>query len=554
MKRTMISKTGLRAAAALLVSLALAACSKEPAGESAEPGREGTVLSIAEANYEVSDGGSQAASGDDVPQTRAIVDGGGSTFFTDGDKLGMFLRGDGYPDVDNRIVQLNYPGEGPQKKWNITGPEIALSATEATVTAYYPYADHTSLSAVELLPGPYDVNTRDVVWQRDKVHSTKTQAMFLGMKHAMTRVKIRLYRSKSVQGTPIPSVGQLQGSGVVCWVNPSDATDYRVVAMDQTSSLAWATNGAYILGSGAQNNSARNGSDVWKLAKKYSDSKTDGASGVFAADFPAFAYCYNKTDGGVAKGTWYLPSKQELSDLYAAKGTVEPVITANGGMAFLVHYWSATEDKSKNSYARYVDFTTLFSDLSYKTNRNLVRCIRGPLASDSDSGAYPGAGKVTGVTIADSDDVPKEERVIYTTGQLDLTPAEPLVSGRSLGFVGDGNALSPDYLTEAGLVYDLLLLPVDKIGEGRIVLNLDIDDKLLRTTFPAAPISKWEAGKAYVYDVYVRNGDAQVVFGKATVTPWNDGGSIGGDLDTSKPEYGGGDVQDWGDNEWDAGQ
>ena len=45
-----------------------------------------------------------------------------------------------------------------------------------------------------------------------------------------------------------------------------------------------------------------------------------------------------------------------------------------------------------------------------------------------------------------------------------------------------------------------------------------------------------------------------MVFGKATVTPWNDGGSIGGDLDTSKPEYGGGDVQDWGDNEWDAGQ
>lgn len=157
-------------------------CTRE---ESAAPaGREAVILSIAEANYGALGGarrtGTSPADGG-TPQTRAIVDGGGSTFFTDRDRLGLFLRGDGYEDVDNRIVQLDYPGEGPQKKWKITGEAIPLYADAATVTAYFPYSDAYGLmmSAVPLNSGPYDVNTNDVVWQRDTVHSTHTQAMFL---------------------------------------------------------------------------------------------------------------------------------------------------------------------------------------------------------------------------------------------------------------------------------------------------------------------------------------------------------------------------------------
>lgn len=107
-------------------------------------------------------------------------------------------------------------------------------------------------------------------------------------------------------------------------------------------------------------------------------------------------------------------------------------------------------------------------------------------------------------------------------------------------------------LTAEGVLYDLLLLPVDKIDAGKVMLEVELDGKSLSAPFPVDAVDKWEAGKAYTYEVAVRNGAAQVVFGKATVTPWNDGGSISGDLDPSKPEYGGGDVQDWGDNEWGA--
>ena len=333
--------------------------------------REAVILSIAEANYGASGGARRSATAPangGAPQTRAIVDGGGSTFFTDRDRLGLFLRGDGYEDVDNRIVQLDYPGEGPRKKWNITGEVIPLYADAATVTAYFPYSDAAGLtmSAIPLLSGRYDVNTNDVVWQRDTVHSTHTQAMFLEMQHAMTRVKIRLNRGTS---------------------------------------------------------------------------------------------------------------------------------------------------------------------------------------DTSDPGDYTGEGKITGVRIADAGDVAADDRVVYLDGTLDLTQATPVVTPGWPDAVADK---SEKTLTAEGVLYDLLLLPVDKIDAGKVMLEVELDGKSLSAPFPVDAVDKWEAGKAYTYEVAVRNGAAQVVFGKATVTPWNDGGSISGSLDPSKPEYGGGDVQDWGDNEWES--
>lgn len=534
--------------ASSLASLALAGCSKDPAGGTVDPGREAVILSIAEANYGVSGGvrrsGTSAANGG-APQTRAIVGGNGSTFFTDRDRLGLFLRGDGYEDVDNRIVQLDYPGEGPQKKWNITGEAIPLYADAATVTAYFPYSDvfGLTMSAIPLSSGPYDVNSNDVVWQRDTVHAAHTQAMFLEMQHAMTRVKIRLSGGRR-------KVGGVVDGGVVYWVNPDDANDFRVVALDE-SQLMWGADNSYVLGFGAQDQSARNGAYVWQLAKQYSDNKTNGASGTFATDFPAFSYCYEKTDGGVSKGTWYLPSFQELMDFYDAKGSVESVITSNDGSALAQFlYWSATEHSSLNGNALNVHFSNGSRIYSPRSHIFYVRCVRGPLSSEGrDPGDYAGEGKITGVRIADAGDVASEDRVVYLDGTLDLTQATPVVTPGWPDAVADK---SEKTLTAKGVLYDLLLLPVDKIDAGKVLLEVELDGKVLSVPFPVDAVDKWEAGKAYTYEVLVRNGGAQVVFGKATVTPWNYGGSISGDLDPSKPEYGGGNVQDWGDNEWES--
>ena len=174
-----------------------------------------------------------------------------------------------------------------------------------------------------------------------------------------------------------PAVGALYGGGVIYWVNPDDKNDFRVVAMDQASSLQWAFSVNYVLGEGARDQTARNGSDVWQLAKQYSDNKTNGASGTFATDFPAFSYCYEKTDGGVAEGTWYLPSVQELKDLHSAKGSVESVITGNNGSAFKsAPYCSATETSTGSSNAWHVNFSIGRALNNRKTLSYYVRCVR----------------------------------------------------------------------------------------------------------------------------------------------------------------------------------
>ena len=176
----------------------------------------------------------------------------------------------------------------------------------------------------------------------------------------------------------LPSVGELYGGGVVYWADPADASDFRVVALDQAPHyLQWAASEYYVLGSGAQDETARNGADVWKIAKSYSDNKTNGASGTFATDFPAFSYCYEMTDGGVSKGTWYLPSIQELKDLDNAKGSVESIITDNKGTAFTAHYHrSATEHNSTHGNVWIQYLGTGKTANSGKWLQFPVRCVR----------------------------------------------------------------------------------------------------------------------------------------------------------------------------------
>ena len=172
-------------------------------------------------------------------------------------------------------------------------------------------------------------------------------------------------------------IGESYGGGVIYWVNPDDANDFRVVALDEASTKwAPAPSSFFMLGPGARDRSARNGADVWKIAKSSSEEKKE-LSGVFGTDYPAFGLCYEKTDGGVAKGTWYLPSLRELEDLYSAKGTVEPFITAHGGTAFTgKDYWSATEYDPDSSHAWIKDFVFGNTMTGSFNVPNDVRCVR----------------------------------------------------------------------------------------------------------------------------------------------------------------------------------
>ena len=114
-----------------------------------------------------------------------------------------------------------------------------------------------------------------------------------------------------------------------------------------------------------------------QLAKEYSDNRMNGATGVFSTDFPAFSYCYEKTDGGVPKGTWYVPSYQELVDLNAVKDEVSSAISKWDGTTFgSAGYWTATEYTS-STMAWAVNPRSLANSNFFNKNESLrVRCVR----------------------------------------------------------------------------------------------------------------------------------------------------------------------------------
>ena len=79
------------------------------------------------------------------------------------------------------------------------------------------------------------------------------------------------FHNNTVEGWDFYKIGDLYGGGVVYWVDPDDAADFRVVALDRAPSmLAWAANIDYVLGKGAQSESDHNGAAIMTLAKNYS--------------------------------------------------------------------------------------------------------------------------------------------------------------------------------------------------------------------------------------------------------------------------------------------
>lgn len=327
-------------------------CSKQERRD--DPDSDIVYLSIAEVNTDA------LAAQSGQPASRVTAS-GNQTVFTDGDVMGLFLFGDQYDTIHNRPVTLNYPNG---KKWEISGHEIALHTHQAVATGYFPYSSQNTVKNVLLFPGLYDVATNDLVWKQDAVWNKNPEAKFIGMRHALTRVKFSIKKSAAA------------------------------------------------------------------------------------------------------------------------------------------------------------------------------------------TGGYPGAGKVTLVQVVDTTGTPASEKVIFINGKLDFTATPIAATGLLAGGVMT-NAEKTLSSTTATL-YDFLLLPVPGIKKSQILLKITVDDKVVFGSIPVGGSypDKWEAGTAYTYNVIVQNGQAQIVFGRAGVSSWTDGDDILGELETSGPQYDGGDVDDWTDKPW----
>jgi hypothetical protein len=84
-----------------------------------------------------------------------------------------------------------------------------------------------------------------------------------------------------------------------------------------------------------------------------------------ATSAAAFADSHTVTVSGVVYDDWFLPSKDELNQLYLAKTTVG---VATGD------YWSSTEDGTSDAWRQF--FVTGYQGSVAKTNTNSVRPVR----------------------------------------------------------------------------------------------------------------------------------------------------------------------------------
>jgi hypothetical protein len=167
---------------------------------------------------------------------------------------------------------------------------------------------------------------------------------------------------KWISGTPV--VGDFRYGGVVFWV---DGLGGGLVCAkeDQSAGIQW-YNGANVT-TNATGTVVRTGqANTTSIIAVQGATQTNYAAGLVKA--------YN----GSGYTDWYLPSKDELNQMYLNKATINTTAIANGGSGFAntfpTYYWSSTEYGS--NYARGCDFLYGSRDLNVKSNIYRVRAVR----------------------------------------------------------------------------------------------------------------------------------------------------------------------------------
>jgi len=146
-------------------------------------------------------------------------------------------------------------------------------------------------------------------------------------------------------------VGDFYGGGVVFYIFESGDTGYVAgethgliaAVQDQSSGIRW-YNGSYATTGATATTVGTGSANTDAIIAAQGATETSYAAGV------ARAY----TGGGFTD--WFLPSKDELNQMYRNKATINTTASANGGSNFSTNfYWSSTEYDSNNAWGQFFD-------------------------------------------------------------------------------------------------------------------------------------------------------------------------------------------------------
>lgn len=162
----------------------------------------------------------------------------------------------------------------------------------------------------------------------------------------------------------VNEIGDFNHGGVVFWLDGNGGgLVCNISDLNAGSAVQWGNNGIEYQATGATATAIGTG-----------QANTTTIISVQGAGTYAASLCDNLTLNGYSD--WYLPSKDELNQMFVTQPTINAVATANGGTAFTVFYWSSTQATSNTNVAWVQFFQGGGQSINNKLNQTYVRAVR----------------------------------------------------------------------------------------------------------------------------------------------------------------------------------
>ena len=170
----------------------------------------------------------------------------------------------------------------------------------------------------------------------------------------------------SNSNTTVYNVGDYAQGGVVFWVDPSDSTKGLVCAIsDQTTAERWNVD------------ANSNIPNAIGLGIGTGSSNSDEIISTYGLGGNNYAAKITYNYGGGGYDDWFLPSRDELLEIYSNKGTINSSCTSNGGTSLSESdwYWSSSIGTDQSTVWE-VDMSNGNSAQGFWGGNNVVRAIR----------------------------------------------------------------------------------------------------------------------------------------------------------------------------------
>ena len=266
-------------------------------------------------------------------------------------------------DVAANTAKVGYTEAAVSANTDVAANTAKVGYTEALVSANTDVAANTAKVGYTeaLVSANTDVaaNTAKVGYTEALV-SANTDVAANTAKYSKNEVDALI---ANLQSKTEARVGDFRGGGVVFWVDPSDNRHGLIAAIeDQSSGIRW-YNGSYVTTGATATTVGTGSANTDAIIAAQGATETSYAAGV------ARAY----TGGGFTD--WFLPSKDELNQMYTNKATINTTASANGGSNFSNnYYWSSTEFNNYVAWRQY--FTNGGQGNTNKGNTYGVRAVR----------------------------------------------------------------------------------------------------------------------------------------------------------------------------------